>query len=341
MRRFGNHAPVNFVYLTDFDEAAARVASSIDTFIAASPDNRFAFAGTRADLNMCALSYFYLREAGIENVELSRAPRPGAINVLHSEHLRRLGPQPDCFCVCVQGDYPARPFAQFHIVQNRDQLRGDSAVIWLWPHPGIVGRDAARGETFRRIGYLGQIERNLADEVAAWEAMLAPLGLDFVTRPASEWHDFSSLDAVIGIREFSPKSFSDKPPSKLVNAWLAGVPFIGGADSAFAQIGEAGIDHLRATSRQCLIDSLVLLRDDTDLRAALVSAGRLRAREFTREALVNRWSEVIAGPIAERYDNWQKRPHSEAWRTKGLGVADRGLELAKAAVRRLRRANAS
>ena len=334
MRTLATPVPVNFVYLTPFDVEGALASRDIDAFVTGSADNRFLFSGQRADLNMIALSYFYLAEAGVRNIELAPMPREGAINIMHSEHVRRLPPPAGQFTVCVQGDYPRRPQTQFHIVQNRDQLRHDDAVIWLWPQPGLIPRSALRTDRFERVGYLGQVEGNLAHDAAYWREKLRPLGLDFVTPPPDRWHDYSDLDAIVGIRRFGRKPFSNKPPSKLVNAWFAGVPFVGGRDSAFRQVGRDGEDYMETTSEEELLAALSALRDNVALRRKLVAEGSQRCRAFTRPALTMRWCEVLEGPIAERYERWLANPVTERLRFSANSALHHGFERAKRTVRR-------
>ena len=334
MRTLATPAPVNFVYLTPFDVDAARTSEDIDAFVAGDTENRFLFSGQRADLNMIAMTYFYLRAAGIDNVILSPEPQDGAINIMHSEHIRRAPPTSSQFTVCVQGDYPRRPQAQFHIVQNRDQLRDDDAVVWLWPQPGLLPRAASREDRFRRIGYLGQVEGNLAHDVACWQEKLRSLDLEFVAPPPDRWHDYRDIDAVVGVRRFARNPFPNKPPSKLVNAWFAGVPFIGGTDSAFRQVGHDGEDYLEVRSEDGLMAALKLLRDRRDIRERIVNRGRESSVAFTKPALIERWCEVLQGPVTERYQRWRDNPRAETLRHSTRSAMHRGMELAKRAIRR-------
>ena len=329
-------APVNFVYRTAFDVSAALAAADIEHHIAQDAERRCLFAGTRADLNMIALTFLHLRSAGYGNITLSRHPAAGLINVVHSHHLRAFGHDPRRFDVCIRGDYPARPWAQFHIVQNEDQLGGpNSAVLRLWPQPRIVPRNATR-TAFQRIGYLGQLEKNLAGDAAFWRALLAPQGFAFVVKDADAWHDYDDLDAVIAIRRFGRHRFSDKPPSKLINAWIAGVPFIGGSDSAYEQVGTLDTDYLLATTPDGVLVALQSLRDDEGLRTRLVANGRRKAQAFSREAIINHWVDVLEGAVEQRYRAWSRRPGQERLRSKALALGDWMYDSAKAGARKVR-----
>ena len=46
------------------------------------------------------------------------------------------------------------------------------------------------------------------------------------TDTGSSWSDFSQVDLVVAIRPPHPRLHSPKPATKLVNAWIAGVPAV-------------------------------------------------------------------------------------------------------------------
>jgi hypothetical protein len=48
------------------------------------------------------------------------------------------------------------------------------------------------------------------------------------------WHDYSTDDLVLAVRDLTEKDALVKPASKLVNAWIAGVPALLGPEPAFA-----------------------------------------------------------------------------------------------------------
>lgn len=316
-------ARVNFVLSSDFDPTSALAAASIDALVGQDEDFRLAMNGSKADLNMIALTFIYMRRAGIEGIRLSRQLEPGWINIAHSESLRLLPARSDAFAVDVQGDFPRRRWAHHHIVQNRDQLDRHSSCIYLWPQPGIVPR-APTGPAVQRVGYLGQTYNgNLAWDEDRWRQLLQPLGVEFVAKSPDRWHDFSDLDAAIAIRSFGDAPHSAKPPSKLINAWLAGVPFIGGADSAYVQAGTPGVDYLRASTPQDVVRAVAALRSDPGLAAALVDRGRERAARFDNAAILRRWIDVIEGPVARRYARWSASPRQERVRSRMLIAADR------------------
>ncbi|MEN7972431.1 MAG: glycosyltransferase [Verrucomicrobiota bacterium] len=124
---------------------------------------------------------------------------------------------------------------------------------------------------------------------------------------ASEWHRLGSVDVLLGIRTFGQKKYNRKPPSKLINAWRAGIPFIGGADSAYTQVGTPGKDFLQVFSYDEMVDALIRLRRDPGLCEKIVEAGRKRAEDFTFDRVEQRWKSLLEVDIAHAYSQWTNR----------------------------------
>jgi len=285
----------------------------------------------------CALSYFRLREAGVEGIRLSDRIDPGCINVVHTIQLKAMQVPRDAFVVCVRADMDRRIWAHYHLVQNLDQAASETSCIYLWPQPALIARkDPPDG--VRKVAFLGQpYNGNLALHPRDLAALLEEHGFEFAV-PSSDWSDFSEVDASIGIRSFDDRPYSSKPPSKLINAWIAGVPFIGGSDSAYAQVGSPGQDYLVATSRDELIAQLIRLRDDPALRRAMIARGRAKAALYDNAALAHRWQEVLNGPVADRYTRWCANPGSERRRLALLVLVDSIVAMARWAGSKLRNA---
>ena len=328
--------PVNFVFESAFDDAAARASTDIDELIRRDPSIALSMNGSKADLNMIALTYFYLREAGFTNIKLSKQPVPGCINIVHSDHLIRMTEIDGCFIACVEGDFPRRLSAHFRILQNQSGLSRYSACIWIWPQPGNIQGPSENDRFTCRAGYFGQTYNgNLAWNENAWRELLKPIGFEFSALPPERWNDFANVDVAIAIRSFDTRPYRKKPPSKLVNAWIAGVPFIGGADSAFAQVGTPGSDYLLATTPDELCEQLLRLRDEPDLRQSLVRNGLNRSRAFTRNAIMQMWINVLEGPVEMRYRKWARRPAIERVRWRFLRWLDFNWSSTKRLVRKI------
>src|SRR5690606_12799758 len=134
-------------------------------------------------------------------------------------------------------------------------------------------RDPQRGDRFETLGFFGD-ETNLAPELRdpAWRAQLENLGVRLEVFHADRWHDYREVDGVVAIRGFGPSPYLHKPATKLYNAWLAGVPFIGGRDSAYAGDGTVGKNFLQAATPDELLQQVCRLKENPDLTRALVEA---------------------------------------------------------------------
>ena len=325
-------APLRIVHMAREGWRAAVEAERFDALMKRDPAALHAFS-LNGDLLWTVQTWCRLREAGYGGIELATRPAPGRINIAKSKVWSRLGRRADCFAVSIQADYPRVLWAQFHLQQNRDLVGADSAYQTLWPQAAIVPRDP--GRPVRRVGFLGKRDGNLALSEQEWTRLLAERGLQFVTRPAERWNDFSDIDIALGIRDFSHRRHSHKPPNKLLNAWIAGVPFVGGRDSAFCQVGTPGKDYLRAVTVEEALLALQHLRDDAALYQRLVEEGRRKAAAFSTPAIVREWVRNLEGPIAVRYSEWAAHPGKEQLRSTAFGAAQRAVDGVKAAGRTL------
>jgi hypothetical protein len=178
-----------------------------------------------------------------------------------------------------------------------------------WTQPGLLPRDPQRGDRFENLCFYGH-PKNLARELQSveWRQRLQnELGIQFHLQPIDQWHDYSQTDCVIAIRDFSTSPHWNKPATKLYNAWLAGVPFIGGSDSAYAADGIAGLDYLVATSPEETFEHLRHLKENKSLRAQLVSHGHIAAEEFSREAILQRWKSFIEKTAPSLAHQWAEK----------------------------------
>jgi len=85
-----------------------------------------------------------------------------------------------------------------------------------------------------------------------------------------------------------------KPATEaLINAWLAGVPLIGGSDSAFSADGRPGVDFLRCTNIRQAESAIRSLQEKSGSRRRIVAAGRDAARRFDVESVLKRWRRAL------------------------------------------------
>jgi hypothetical protein len=302
----------NFVVPADSDD-------ELDALCRLDPDrdwNRF----TGGVFCWTLLTGLILKQRGLP-VLLSRESRADAINLAHAVQLRRIPPRTDRFVVSLQADYPRIPWAQLHVVQNPAQL-GSAAAYWMphWPQPGLVPRDPSR-RGVRCAAYAGR-EYWLAGSPDSWRRALAELGIEFRMMEPDGWNDLSGVDILLAIRSFDRKTYRGQPPTKLLNAWHAGIPLVAGNDSAFAAVGRPGEDYLSVTTRDEAIEAIRRLKDDPSFHDRIVTHGRARAAEYTRDRIADRWSEFLQGAACAAYETWRRRGRAAqlAWRIEAAGA---------------------
>lgn len=207
-------------------------------------------------------------------------------------------PSEKVFFIDVPADGPPHEKAHLHLVQNKTQLSTlpKSHFMPHWPQPHLMKRDPNRGDRFEHVVYFGS-PFNISKELTTdtWcERLKKELGITFRFLDRSDsWHDYRHVDAVIAIRSFSKLIHHNKPAAKLYNAWLAGVPFIGGCDSAYATDGIPGKNYLVAETPEEVFFHLKKLKEDRDFRNMLVSEGEKSGENFTQQATLQRWKELL------------------------------------------------
>lgn len=263
-------------------------------------------------------TYLYLNDYGFPCQLVETMPDEGIV-VSHRDFLEdSFQPGSRLILVCLRADVDRHPYAQLHVVQNPYQAipRGfmtlwESHFIPHWPQSSIIPRDPKRGDTFENVTFLGN-EINLVAEFReqSWYEHLQDLGLKFQKKlNHDEWHDYSDIDVVLAIRSFDRQNdWRGKPASKLYSAWHAGVPVILGHESAFQAERKSKLDYLEATSLEEVISSLKQLRDNKELRRAMVENGWLRAKETQPDTMVARWQSFLTNIAVPAYKKWCSTP---------------------------------
>ena len=223
------------------------------------------------------------------------------------------------FVLCYQADRPRHPYAHVHVVQNgEDAIRNGRSLLarfaglWLryiplWTQPGLVPRRDDRGDDVTNVvfyGIPGELDPSLMDP--AWIDRLRAQGFEFSVREPERWHDYSDADAVLAVRSFEyPGKWLWKPPSKLFNSWMAGVPAILGRESAYRAERRRSLDYIEVVTRDEVEAALVRLRDEPGLRKAMVENGRRRLVEVDDRALTARWLNLIEDAVPA-YERWRQ-----------------------------------
>lgn len=238
-------------------------------------------------------------------------------------------PHSEQLLVCIAAERGLHPFAQFNILQNPVQetlvkheslerlwnrlIGRNCGFIRYWPQPNLVPRNPDRGDRFENVVFMGVME-SLAPELRGpdFESAVMKLGMKWLPiHDKSKWPDYSEVDAVVALRANADPVNDRKPATKLYNAWLAGVPAILGAESAFQAEGAAGADYLEATSVREVLDALRRLRDDAALRRKIVEAGNNRAESLSYSALCQQWMVMFQEHLVPLFERWKSFP---SWR---------------------------
>lgn len=102
----------------------------------------------------------------------------------------------------------------------------------------------------------------------------------------------------LGLRGFGQNTYDTKPPTNLINAWLAGVPFVGGRDSAFTDIATPDEEYLVADSPAQLESALTKLLKNERVGVDLRAAGTMKRAEFDVPAITRIWRQQLEEIIA-------------------------------------------
>lgn len=244
-------------------------------------------------------TYVHAQRAGW-NVTAGTTCRAGAINLGHVSLLTAFQAGPRDLVVGIRADYRPSILADCHVVQNQLQADADSFWIPHWPQPGIIPRSADR-VGLQRAAYFGH-EYYLDGGAATWKSRLSQIGVEFACPPQKHWHDYSEVDLVVAVRTFDGYPYPRKPPSKLFNAWIAGVPALVGPESAYQQVGQPGRDFVVVQTMDEAIEWINRLKQSRETYSQLIQAGCERAEEFTREKILARWAQMLETQIRPRWE---------------------------------------
>ena len=272
---------------------------------------------------------------------VSELPAEGIV-LVHRNALRahsdNLKPMPNILLICLKAELPAYPYAQLHVVQNslESKTLKNSYYIPHWSQPALIPRNLARGDRFENIAFFGH-EVNLAPELrdSSWEKQLKAMGLNWYpilnrnhwsdySQIHDRWNDYSEIDAIVAVRSFDrqqlylSRNYISKPATKLYNAWLANVPAIVGAESAYRAERQSPLDYLEVTSPADVISALERLQSDRPLRGAtdnrtlrleMVKNGQLRAQSLLPSNITARWRNFLEAIAIPAYYHWKAKPH--------------------------------
>ncbi|PSR17852.1 hypothetical protein C8255_10335 [filamentous cyanobacterium CCP3] len=285
-------------------------------------------------------TYLYLKRKGV-NVLVSNKFTPRQINVVSSLDYSAKDLAFDSFVVGTRSDGFKPVLCDFAIVQNRFQLdSATNAFIPHWPQPGIVPRLKERGNTIKNLTFKGN-EKNLYEPFRSpeFQRELEKLGLELRVNVGSaegnvSWNDYSTDDLVLAVRDLTERDILAKPASKLVNAWIAGVPALLGPEPAFQDSRKSSLDYIEIKSTEEALEAIQKLKANPELYRSMIINGFERAEEFTVEKVIKRWVEVLSGPIANQYGHWKKKTKLERMTNFLLRFPQHKLSMKEAAYHR-------
>ena len=264
-------------------------------------------------------TYLRLREAGLACHLTSQLPEQGIV-LFHSNATRSglLKPGASRLLVCLKAEAPLCDVAQLHVVQNPREVRRNAHFIPHWPQPGLLPRDPTRGNRVETVAFLGH-ERSLDPmlRTSDWAQQLTDRGFRWVSVANTNdwndygsidnrWNDYRGIDAVVAVRRVHTlyPGYFNKPPTKLYNSWLAGVPAILGKESAYRAVGKADINYLEANSVLEVLVALNRLRRSAELRQSIVTAGQVQAVVYQPDAITQRWQQFLRQIAVPAYNRW-------------------------------------
>ena len=222
--------------------------------------------------------------------------------------------------VCVRGDRARHHWAQVHISQNQLQnrlenrswlpniinQRGNSYYIPHWPLNHMLPRDSVRGSCVENVVFFGNLSQ-LAYELLqpSWENFLTNLGMKWrIINDLENCRDYSEVDVVIAIRDFSNRSHIRKPSWKILNAWFAEALVITSLESSSRELRESEYDFISVESYQELQDVMRKLAAGVIDYQRYISHARIRREVYSPKEMSKRWIALIEDKLRPEFNSW-------------------------------------
>lgn len=211
---------------------------------------------------------------------------------------------------------------------------------WLPPLPqrGLIPRRPERYGRIRSLAWKGNPPSVHPDLLSPrWQEALAARGVHWwldmpghTDGPDQAWHDFSEVDAVLCVRnpEHSGRWGASKPPTRVINAWVAGsVPFAD-REPGYLERASDGEDVLFVDSPWDCLGLIDRLNGDPHALVAMEQRCRARAEEFSVENVVARWREALLAASEQARTGFVHRAlrRAQAMRHRSTLVAGLAVE---------------
>lgn len=272
------------------------------------------WSGDSSNFGWIAPTYFYLKAAGFTCEIATRIPEQGIILADRDTLGDGQKELNQVMLICAKGDREFHPYAHLHIVQNPVEFKLYKNSIWrpyyipFWPQPELIPRAKERKCLVENVAYIGA-ESQLAKELKSekWVKYLESLGCKWL--PIFEkrkWNNYRDIDLVVASRSFDKITYTNKPASKLINCWRAGVPAILTPETAFIAEKRSELDFLSVESLEDAIAAVKKLKSDPELYQAMVENGLKRAQAFTQEKTIEQWVNFFNQVAFPAYEEWRK-----------------------------------
>ena len=188
-------------------------------------------------------------------------------------------------------------------VRNPDRQR----AMPLLPQRGMIRRANDRGELIDRL-VLKSWRHNVPDYVLdpTFADRLKAIGVQLRVETEEDspprWHDFSDVDVALCVRRFHPQydidqEYIQKPPTKLVNAWCAGVIPLVAPEAAYLDLIADGHDALVVNGPEDILSALGRLKNDPAQARELFAGGQTKASDWSTDAVLGQWEVLLSSDL--------------------------------------------
>lgn len=248
-------------------------------------------------------TYKYLQKSQLD-ITISEEIDPNSINVTHRDDYYS-SMSINNFVVCIRADRDPAFTAEVEILQNtlfKNSL--NRYFIPHWPQGGIIKRDSHRNG-IRQLSYFGK-EYYVSNMLKSrkFQEFCEINGLTFKIFE-NNWTDYSTTDIVIAIRDGFPFYCDCKPPSKLVNAWFAGVPAIINPEYGYKDVISDVLDAIFVNTLDDLLYVIKKMIDSPEIYDKMVANGTCKASNFTCDKIALQWEEILNRIANSNFQVWK------------------------------------
>ena len=254
-------------------------------------------------------TYLKLKASGFSVNLDNKLPQSGIV-VFHCKDKKNILKQlpffDSLYLVSVRGDLKPAIFSDVEIVQNK-YFDNDQTIKYIthWSQQGIVKRNASRGNTIKNIAYKG-FKKNLHKDFQSseWETFLQDNELNWFCDSVKfdegkctesyNWHNYEDVDLVLAVRPDSYKATMHKPPTKLLNSWIAGTPALLGPESAYRNIKNTDLDYIEITNLDDAKRAIKSFISNPSLFQQYRDNYEVRAEEVKQERILDEWKQLFA-----------------------------------------------